>query len=267
MKKNSLTQQLLNRHQLKALSERQDALQQWFGSEVGQTFLGEQQRMLNDQLETLFGYHLMQLSVLPDICLYDNSRAQHSFSIELVPSAASTGAVIAHEAHLPIENDALDIAIVHHLLDFSPSPHELLKEVQRVTRPGGHILIMGFNPLGALGAMSFFGNLSGHAFWNNRLLSARRLADWLTLLDLSVQQVNYGYYRLPIKTHLLRGVSSRLEQLLQKRQPSLGAGFYSLLAKNEYAALTPHKPRWHKQRPMMLSPSPYSPSKSSKTIH
>ena len=59
MKKNSLTQQLLNRHQLKALSERQDALQQWFGSEVGQTFLGEQQRMLNDQLETLFGYHLM----------------------------------------------------------------------------------------------------------------------------------------------------------------------------------------------------------------
>ena len=137
-----------------------------------------------------------------------------------------------------------------------------------MTRPGGHILVVGFNALGVFGAMSFLGGLSGHKFWNNRLLSARRLADWMTLLDLSVQKVDYGFYRLPMKKRWLQRLSSKVEQILRLRQPALGAGFYIMLTKNEHLTLTPHKPLWAQKRPLVpLSSGNYSPSKNNKTIH
>ncbi|MCK5880894.1 MAG: hypothetical protein KAG18_03400, partial [Sinobacterium sp.] len=91
---------------------------------------------------------------------------------------------------------------------------------------------------------AFFGRFSTHPFWDNHMLSVSRLVDWLTLLDISVQRVDYACFQLPFNKPILTRFFSRLERALTARGLAFSAGIYVVAAKNEYIPVTPIKPRW-----------------------
>src|SRR5690606_10094438 len=102
---------------------------------------------LESELQDLFGYHLLQISIDPTLDLTRGSRISHRFS--LTPQAKPQGALspLVSEYHsLPFSSEALDLVLLHHLLDYSQTPHQLLREVSRVLIPRGHLVIVGFNP-------------------------------------------------------------------------------------------------------------------------
>src|SRR5690606_40394232 len=68
-----------------------------------------------------------------------------------------------------------------HGLDFSLSPHALLREAARSVRPGGHLLIVGVNPWSAWGATRL---VSRKAFRHARCIRPTRVSDWLNLLEI-----------------------------------------------------------------------------------
>lgn len=233
-------------------------LEQWLESGVGSEMLQQQQCLLDETLETLFGYHLMQLSVSRQACLFGQSKVGHRFM--LGPLAGNGIAGIIDEEQLPVATESIDVAILHHVLDYSQCPHQLLNEAARTVVPSGYVVVVAMNPFSLLGIWSLFGRLRRRNVWNNRLLALPRLVDWLTLLGFSLQSVQYGFYHLPLERSC-GGNNSWFQRLLNHFQLPFG-GFYLVLAKKEVSTLTPVRPRRFRHAhgiiPVM-EPSLYTP--------
>lgn len=85
----------------------------------------------------------MSLGVCPSLPLAEASPIHHRFALSPVPDASNVAACsVLHE--LPIEHESVDVALLHHSLDYSEDPHQLLRESARVLMPYGHLLIFGF---------------------------------------------------------------------------------------------------------------------------
>jgi len=268
MKKNRLAEKLLLRKTEFPLAEMMPKVENWFQSAAGKELL-EQQKLITDEvLSTMFGYHLMQISACRDISLSENSKIRHRFSIG--PLKGDSIASIADEEQLPIETESIDVVLLHHTMEYSQHPHQLLKEASRVVLPSGHVVIVGFNPLSFMGLWSMVGRLRNNSVWKNHLLSARKLADWLLLMDLKVQSVQYGHYKPPVSSNNYTKKFAKLEQFFNFLQLPFGS-FYVLVAKKEVSTLTPIKQKWRRTaKPIIpiMEPSLYTHQDNKKTtIH
>lgn len=87
---------------------------------------------------------------------------------------------------LPLASGSVDVFVLAFALEFSPSPHALLREACRVLNDRGVLLIVGQSPFG-LGAWPRLAGLSGRVLPHGaQLLRPSRLRDWLALLDLEL---------------------------------------------------------------------------------
>lgn len=234
VKKNDLAIKFRRGETLKPLAHSLPELEAWLATPVGETLLVQEQQLIDEALACLFGYRLMQLSISRQVNLFQRSKIRHCFAMG--PLAGGNVHAIC-ETQLPLEDESVDVALLHHVLEYSQHPHQLLREAARAVVPSGYMLIVGFNPYSSLGACSLAGRFLGKGIWHNQLFSLRRLVDWLAFMDFSLQSVNYSYYRLPLKGPLGKQWP-RLEKKLRQWQLPLG-GVYVLLAKKEVSRLTP----------------------------
>lgn len=241
-------------------------MERWFSTPIGRELIASEQALIDNKLRSFFGYHLLQLSIGRDIDLSVQSVIRHRFSMTpLSHDNRHCGAVSKFDC-LPLESNSIDVVILHHVLEFSQTPHQLLREAERVIVPHGHLVIVGFNPWSLLGFWSRISRMSKKTIWHNRHLSAGRLYDWLSLLDLDVLSLDYCFYRPPFKQKNLLKQLSFLERLGNKYHLPLG-GSYVLVAKKETATLTPIKPKWFRAASLVpgLEPSLYNQKQPKKT--
>ena len=267
MKKNRLAEKLLHRKTKFPLAEMMPKVEQWFDSPAGKELLAQQKIITDEVLSTLFGYHLMQISACRDISLCESSKIRHRFSIGPLEGDNIVG--IADEEQLPIESESVDVVLLHHTMEYSQHPHQLLKEASRVVLPSGYVVIVSFNPFSFMGLWSLVGRLRPISVWKNHLLSIPRLADWLVLMDLKVQSVQYGHYKPPVCSNKFTSKFAKLEQFLTFLQLPFGS-FYVLVAKKEVSTITPIKPKWRRTaKPIIpiMEPSLYTHQDNKKTIH
>ena len=77
--------------------------------------------------------------------LFDASAVRHKFQLARLAGASGIGALSDPE-QLPIESESIDVALLHHVLEYSASPHALLRESARVVVPHGSVIVIGFAP-------------------------------------------------------------------------------------------------------------------------
>ena len=78
---------------------------------------------------------------------------------------------------LPLASGSLDGVILHHVLEAAPDPRAVVREVTRALRPGGRLLIAGFNPFSLWSLARLRPSLRGV-----KPVSTLRLYDWLAVL-------------------------------------------------------------------------------------
>lgn len=133
-----------------------------------------------------FGYHVLQIGALRGEPLFDSSPIHHRIYAAAAPGAGIS--LVCEGNELPFDSDSVDVAILHHGLEFSDQPHQVLREVQRVLTPQGHLVIIGFNPWSLQGVNSRLRGFSSRSLWHHqRFLSESRLNDWLHLLGCAVE--------------------------------------------------------------------------------
>lgn len=224
------------------------ALRDWFGSELGQELLQAERAQLDRLLPTLFGYHLLQLGIDSQICLYESSPVSHKF---IVAPALELGlghnSVIAANEALPIERNSLDVVILHHALDFAQSPHQVLREAARVLRPGGHLLILGFNPLSLWGLYSRCCRRRAEVPWCGHFISHWRLSDWLSLVELTEVKLLTDFFLPPFAGHIWRQRFRCLQRLGRPGRSTHGA-FVLMVARKDVAGMTPIQPEWRRRK-------------------
>ena len=231
------------------LSSIQGALETWYEAPLGQHLLAEQMRVVDEELSCLFGYHLLQISVNRHIQLYRNSRICHCINLAagLDNSSIPDVSLYSDPQYLPLADEAIDVVILHHVLEFCPNPHQLLKEASRVTIPRGYIIIFGFNPHSLLGLIKPFARwTSAKPQWQYNTLSIARVSDWLQFLDCNLVRQRTGFCNWPINHRRYLERTAPASRLLSRWHLPFG-NFYCLVARKDVAGLTPLKPKWPKE--------------------
>ena len=113
----------------------------WFATPLGRYLLEREQAYFDRTLSDIFGYHALQIG-LPEYPLLRGSRITTRLTVDLEEPAQ----VLADPHWLPFAENGVDLIILPHVLEFTDQPHQLLREVHRVIRPEGQLIIAGFNP-------------------------------------------------------------------------------------------------------------------------
>ena len=163
----------------------------WLETPQGRYLLGWEQAALDRVVADIFGYYAVQLG-LPQVPLLGANRMPH----RLVCAPADAD-VLANAFELPFATGSLDLVLLPHVLEFSPHPHRVLREVERVLVPEGSVVISGFNPFSLWGARRLVTRRTAAVPWNGHFRSAMRIRDWLTLLGFEVQGSAFGAYVPP----------------------------------------------------------------------
>ncbi|ACE84663.1 methyltransferase domain-containing protein [Cellvibrio japonicus] len=225
-------------------------MSEWFETPLGQALIQEEKRLVNESLNCLFGYHLMQLGISGRIDMGEGIRISHRFLLHPRRDEHPKLSGLTDFNHLPLASDSIDAVILHHTLDYTQSPHHLLREAARVIIPRGHLVIIGFNPWSLWGLGSWVARLfSSQARWRYQYLRLGRLLDWLSLVNLEPVEIYQGYYRPPL-------AQPNAIQHLQwmeswgKRWRLPWGGFYMIVARKDHLAMTPIKPAWQAPLPL-----------------
>jgi SAM-dependent methyltransferase len=219
-------------------------LSDWFGSPLGELLAAKEQELIDDELRNLFGYHLLQLSVAQQLDLTQASRISHRFA--LYPQRAEQPIVtgLADFNYLPLPANSIDLVLLHHVLDYSQKPHQVLREASSVLISQGHLVVIGFNPWSLFGLWRWLLRFFSRApQWRHQSLRLGRVLDWLAVLDFEPMVVKQGFYCPPChKPNVIKYL--QWMERWGKRLNLAGGGFYLIVARKDSLALTPLKPQW-----------------------
>lgn len=84
---------------------------------------------------------------------------------------------------LPIQTESIDLVIVPHLFEFDAHRFKTMREIHRVLKPGGELVILNFNPLSLYVRFQFLWNIKFGDSWRAHFMSRARVNDWLKLLN------------------------------------------------------------------------------------
>jgi SAM-dependent methyltransferase len=224
----------------------------WLESPLGEALLQAERERLAPVISRVFGYHVLQLSCAPGINMLTDCPVGHQ--IRFAPDwVEGKGMPVADIENLPLATDSMDAVLLHHTLDFTPDSHRLLREATRVLRPGGRLIILGFNPL-SLWGLSKHLRWRSSTPWDARFISRRRLTDWLSLLDFHVESVEYGGYLAPLKHPAILDMAADFERWFDRLGNPAGA-FYLIVAGKHRVPLIPVTSKWKRVRaPHLVSP-------------
>jgi SAM-dependent methyltransferase len=238
----------------------------WYSSELGQALLSSEKQSINELLEQVFGYNLVQLGCLDKNGLSFESRTCSQYILESLNPASRVNPctqLITNFEQLPIQNHSVDAVILPHTLEFEANPHQILREVERILVAEGKAIFLGFNPYSLWGLWHKYWDVKYKISNNQRrnksklspkqvrtplpscghLISQRRLRDWLQLLGFDIDLINEYFYRPPISSSV---ILNKLEFMEQAGQFSkiLPAGGYLLVATKRVSTLTPIRQKW-----------------------
>lgn len=230
-----------------------EALRAWFADALGTTLLDQEQIALDAILQDLFGYYLLQLGwVAPrDILAESRIRMRMVMDVDR-PQGMDYPHALAMPEMVPVQGDSLDVVVLQHTLEFAKDPHEVLREVDRILIPEGHVVIVAFNPWSYWGLWRLIRRRSRRFPWCGRFLSVTRIKDWMGLLGFDTVEVSPLFFRPPIRHEGMMRRLRFLDKAGARAWPLL-SGVNIVVAQKRLATLTPIKlRRWRLQRRLVV---------------
>lgn len=220
-------------------------LHNWYSTPAGQILSKELANKLGQLLPSLFGYYAIQAgSICSDMDLLESSAIGKKIYMGVNPNQ---GSVAASPLALPFPEDTLDLIILPHTLDFSHDPHQVLREVHRVLISEGHVVLIAFNPVSMMGLCKLALARSKRAPWAGHFYTARRLKDWLALLDFTVIETKHIGICSPLQNLHIQKRLGFFDKVNHFGMGALG-GVQIFVAKKHELTLTPTPQPWRPRR-------------------
>ena len=206
--------------------------EKWLQSPPGRYVLNWEQQCFDQIVADVFGFHAVQIG-LPQInTLSENRMPLQVLLIHANDNRTHAGRfkwhlIEANSTELPFASESLDLIVLPHVLEFASDPHQILREVDRVLRPEGRLIISGFNPASLWGARQYLSRLIGTPYLprDGQFISLIRIKDWLELLNFSLDRGHFGCYKFPLQGEAVMGQMNFLEKMGNRWWPIFGAVF------------------------------------------
>lgn len=230
-----------------------NSLNDWFATTQGQYLLSREQTFFDQAVADIFGFNAVQLGLTE----YEFLRASRMPLRTVAGNRAGLKACKSADGdksaqyanvrlimdELPFDSGSLDMVVMPHVLEFNENPHQILREVERVLMPEGHVIIAGFNPRSLWGVRRALGSKMGYP-WRGNFISLTRMKDWLALLGFEVVAGRFSCYAPPL-------LNPKLIELLHFMEPAgdrwwaVCGGVYFLQAIKRVPGMRPIKPSWN----------------------
>lgn len=245
----------------------------WWQTPQGQQLLAWEEAEFAQAVSNVFGFNALQLGVGSLHALEANRMPHrwlsmtHAEEARSGPTLRSPCVLVADPAALPFSEQSLDLVVLPHTLELSADPHTALREVERVLRPEGRVVISGLNPLSlwamrqrrahlcerlgldVLGASALYlpraGAFIGHG----------RLRDWLRLLGFELEVLRFGVYQPAVGTERWLQRWDWMNEAGSRWWPILGAA-YLLVAVKRVRGARLLGPAWKPYRPNRMAVAP-----------
>lgn len=217
-------------------------LYSWFDSPLGRSLQAIETNQLRAILPSLFGKVAVQLGTLGRMGMIESSPAPTHIVIDLL-SHDHAVTVRGRPEELPFEHRSVDITLLPHTLDFAEDPHQVLREIDRVLAPEGHVVILGFNPMSLWGITRLFRKRGGRVPWCGHFFALARIKDWLRLLEYEITTGHMLYYRPPLQNESVMDRLYFMDKVGDRWLPMMAAA-YLVVAKKRVFGVTPLRPRW-----------------------
>jgi SAM-dependent methyltransferase len=91
--------------------------------------------------------------------------------------------VTAKAFNLPIQTESMDLVVLPHILEFDARRFQTLREVNRILRPGGELVMLNFNPFSLSVRFQFLWDRKLADSWRAHFITKARVLDWLKLMN------------------------------------------------------------------------------------
>jgi len=206
--------------------------EKWLQSPPGRYVLRWEQQCFDQIVADVFGFHALQIGLPQMNALSENRMPLHALFIHAndnleYASRFNWHLIEGNTSELPFANESLDLVVLPHVLEFAADPHQILREVDRILRPEGRLVISGFNPASLWGARQYLSRLIGNPFLprDGQFISLIRVKDWLQLLNYSLDRGHFGCYKFPLHGESSMSRMDFLESMGNRWWPIFGAVF------------------------------------------
>jgi len=231
------------------IQDRAAALRAWWQGPLGRALLAAESELLGEALEDVFGWELLQIGAWGSAReLLGGCRTRRQ-TILAPPGFPGGADIIARPSQIPVTSDSMDAALLPHTLEFATDPYAIVREADRVLVGEGQLLVLGFRPWSLWGMRARWSR-SGFPPGIRRVLSERRLREWLVLLGYEVVATRHYLYGSPWRAGLSEGEGSG-RFLRRGLTHPLPASAYLLKARKRVYTLTPIRPRF-REKPAVL---------------
>lgn len=215
-----------------------DEQTRWLNSTAGKYLQNKEQALHDQAIADIFGFNALQMG-FSQLDLLRSSRMPHRFLATDACTLATQHQICCCDDFLPFSEQSLDLLLLPHRLEFSPRPHQTLREAERVLIHEGHLIISGFNPLSPWGLVRHLSRSNTYP-WSGHFIGLTRLKDWLTLLGFEIISIQTSCSIPPFEKKLWQKNFSFMDRL---GTPIFG-GIYFIVAKKRITGMMPLKPDW-----------------------
>lgn len=239
----------------------------WLETAPGRYLLDWERQRYAQTVADVFGYHALQLG-LPQLPALEANRMPHRWVA--VPEVwrgplPAGAALVTHAAALPFPESSIDMLVLPHTLELSADPHAVLREVERVLRPDGRLIVSGLNPASLWGWRQYRARACAqlgltHARWARPYLPQAgafigpwRLKDWLELLNFDIEHAAMGVYRPAVRSEKWLQRWQWMDRWGARWWPFLGAAYF-LVAVKRVRGMHLLGPAWKPSRRAAAAP-------------
>ena len=219
---------------------------QWFEQPLGKNILHVENQLFKKILSTFYGKHSLLIGVSQQSILLENSIATYHSLLSILPGKHHSYYYIEGDYYeLPFLTGSIDLVLLPHTLECVDNPQNLITEACRVVKPGGGIIISGFNPYSFWGLRKFLSTKKAHVY-PNHFVHACSVKKWLQLSDFeTTKQMQYFFWGNGCSDQNAKHVVA--ENWISKMGGSLFGSLYTILAEAKRIPLTPVRLRWKQQ--------------------
>jgi len=219
-------------------------LHKWFASNIGTKILRAEWQRINNFCGKLHGDNKLVITSANVSNFVERGHFKHTIFLSAHDNHGhyKDNFILSLYDELPLQFRSVDCIIINHVLEFTLNPYKILREIDKIIKPNGHVIISSFNALSFYGLQKLFSSKK-NILTHSKCWQLRQIEEWLKVLSFKIIKDEHEFYRPLVNNKYLLDSFMVLDIVGRMFFDSFGS-VNLIYAKKQISNLTPIKNSW-----------------------